>query len=170
MKIRYLLTILCGCVCFSAMAVLAAETLWVTSDNAQLKKDATASSETITTVPIGVKVKVLSTENRWHKIQLPSGEKGWMYRGRLSDTAPEKASEEGSGNLFGALASSNISADEASTGRSIRGLSEETEQYAKLKKTSPAAKKALDQVLAMKISEKELQTFLKQGKIGEYAP
>ena len=170
MKIRYLLTILCGCVCFFAVVVLAAETLWVTSDNAQLKKDATASSETIATVPIGVEVKVLGTESRWHKIQLPSGEQGWMYRGRLSDTAPEKPSEEGSGNLFGALAGSNIKADEASTGRSIRGLSEETEQYAKLKKTSPAAKKALDQVLAMKISEKELQNFLKQGKIGEYAP
>ncbi len=104
MKIRYLLTILCGCVCFFAVVVLAAETLWVTSDNAQLKKDATASSETIATVPIGVEVKVLSTESRWHKIQLPSGEQGWMYRGRLSDTAPEKPSEEGSGNLFGALA------------------------------------------------------------------
>ena len=170
MKIRYLLTILCGCVCFSAVAALASETLWVTSDNAQLKKEATASSETITTVPIGVEVKVLNTENRWHQIRLPSGQQGWMYRGRLSDTAPEKAPEGGSGNLFGSLASSNISADEASTGRSIRGLSEETEQYAKMKKTSPAAKKALDQVLAMKISEKELQTFLKQGKIGEYAP
>ena len=170
MKIRYLLTILCGCVCFSAMAALAAETLWVTSDNAQLKKDATASSETIATVPIGVEVKVLNTEKRWRQIQLPSGKKGWMYRGRLSDTAPEKAPEGGSGDLFGALAGNNIKADEASTGRSIRGLSEETEQYAKLKKTSPAAKKALDQVLAMKISEKELQNFLKQGKIGEYAP
>ncbi|HIJ20402.1 MAG TPA: SH3 domain-containing protein, partial [Deltaproteobacteria bacterium] len=65
---------------------------------------------------------------------------------------------------------SNIKADEASTGRSIRGLSEETEEYAKNKKTPQATKQALDQVLALQVSEKELQDFLKKGKIGEYAP
>ena len=170
MKTRYLITVLCACFCLFATTVLAAEALWVTSDNAQLKKEAKASSETITTVPIGVQVNVLNSEKRWHQIQIPSGQQGWMYRGRLSDTPPEKAPEGGSGNLFGALTASNIKADEASTGRSIRGLSEETEEYAKNKKTPQATKQALDQVLALQISEKEIQDFLKKGKIGEYAP
>jgi len=170
MKTSFLMAIFFVLICLSGSAAFAAETLWVTSENAQLKTDAKASSETITTVSIGVKVTVLDSEKRWHRIQIPSGQQGWMYRGRLSDTPPENASGEESGNLFGALAGSSIKADEASTGRSMRGLSEETEEYAKNRKTPKATKKALDEVLAFKVTETELQSFLKNGKIGEYAP
>ncbi len=170
MKLRFVLIVFLGSICLWAATAFAAETLWVTSDNAQLKESASASSRTIATVPIGVEVKVLKSEKRWHQIRIPSGEQGWMYRGRLSETAPEQASKEGGGDLFGTLASSNIKADEASTGRSIRGLSEETEEYAKNRNTPQATKEALDRVLALQISEQELQDFLKKGKIGEYAP
>jgi uncharacterized protein YgiM (DUF1202 family) len=170
MKTRYLMAIFFALVCLSGSVTFAAETLWVTSEKAQLKTDAKASSKTIMTVPIGVEVTVLGSKKRWHRIQIPSGKKGWMYRGRLSDTAPELAPEGESDDLFGTLASSDIKADEASTGRSMRGLSEETEEYAKNRKTPNATKKALDKVLAFKVSEKELQSFLKKGKIGEYAP
>lgn len=170
MKTRYLIIVLCTCFCLSGSMAFATETLWVTSEKAQLKTDAKASSKTIMIVPIGIEVTVLDSKKRWHRIQIPSGKKGWMYRGRLSDTAPEKAPESESDDLFGALASSDIKADEASTDRSMRGLSEETEEYAKNKNTPEAYKKALDQVLAFKVTEKELQSFLKKGKIGEYAP
>ena len=170
MRMRYFMTVFSVLICLSGSAALAAETLWVTSEKAQLKTDAKASSKTIMTVPIGVEVNILESKKRWHRIRIPSGEQGWMYRGRLSDTPPEKIPEDDSGNLFGALAGSSIKSDEASTGRSMRGLSEETEEYAKNRKTPEVYKQALDQVLALRISEKELQSFLKKGKIGEYAP
>ena len=92
-----------------------------------------------------------------------------MYRGRLSDAPPLKETEE-SDNLFSSMQASSISADEAQTSRSIRGLSKETEQYAKQRKTPAVYKKALDQVLAIRITDTELDVFLKKGKIGEYAP
>ncbi len=93
-----------------------------------------------------------------------------MYRGRLSEAPPQKEAEGETDDLFASLGGSKIEAQEADTGRSIRGLSSETEQYAKLRGTPITYERALDRVLAMGVTEKELDTFLKQGQIGEYAP
>ncbi len=151
-------------------AALAQDILWVTSERAKLKAKDTASSETIAHVPIGTEVTVLTTKKRWHKIRIRSGQDGWMYRGLLSDTPPQKEAKDETGNLFASLTGSKIKADEADTARSIRGLSRETEQYARLRGTPAAYKRALDRVLAMSVTEKQLDVFLRQGKIGEYAP
>ena len=99
-----------------------------------------------------------------------SGQEGWIYGGRLSRTPPEKKSQDEAGNLFAGMSGSKIGADEADTSRSIRGLSSETEQYAKNRGTPDTYKKALDGVLSMGVTEQELEAFLMKGKIGEYAP
>jgi len=154
---------------FFVIPVFAGGVMWVTSDKARLKPKPKASSTTLSTVPVGSKVSVLESEKRWYRVRTTSGEKGWMYRGKLSDTPPAKETEE-SDNLFSSMQSSSISADEAQTSRSIRGLSKETEQYAQQRGTPEVYKKALDQVLAIRITDKEIDVFLKAGKIGEYAP
>ena len=143
--------------------------MWVTSDKARLKSKPKASSTTLSTIPVGAKVSVLKSEKRWYRVRTVSGEKGWMYRGKLSDTPPAKETEK-SDNLFSSMQGSSIGADEAQTSRSMRGLSKETEQYAQKRKTPKVYKKALDQVLAIRITDKEVDVFLKAGKIGEYAP
>jgi hypothetical protein len=101
-------------------------------------------------------------------VRTAAGKEGWIYRGKVSDVPPQKETQD-TGNLFTAMQGSNISADEAQTSRSIRGLSKETEQYAKQRGTPEAYQKALDQVLAMKVTSKEIEVFLRNGKIGEYA-
>ena len=154
---------------FSVIPAFAGGTMWVTSDKARLKSKPKASSTTFSTIPVGAEVSVLESKNRWYRVRISSGEKGWMYRGKLSDTPPTKESEE-SDNLFSSMQSSSISADEAQTSRSIRGLSKETEQYARKRGTPEAYKNALDQVLAIRITDQEVDLFLKEGKIGEYAP
>lgn len=169
MKKRYFITALAAVLFFSVIPVFAGDTMWVTSDKARLKSKPKASSTTFATVPVGSKVSVLESKKRWYRVRISSGEKGWMYRGKLSDTPPAKETEE-SDNLFSSMQSSSISADEAQTSRSIRGLSKETEQYAQQRGTPEVYKKALDQVLAIRITDKEVDLFLKKGKIGEYAP
>lgn len=154
---------------FSAITVYAGSAMWVASDKARLKSKPKASSTTLSTIPVGAKVSVLESEKRWYLVRTSSGQKGWIYRGKLSDAPPAKEIEE-SGNLFGVMQTSSISADEAQTSRSIRGLSKETEQYARKRKTPKAYKNALDQLLAIRITDKEVDVFLKAGKIGEYAP
>ena len=169
MKKRHLPGLLAAFLCLSFSIVFALENQWVASEGAKLKAKHKASSETITTLPLGTEVTVLDSKKRWRYIRTPSEQEGWIYRGRLSDSPPEKEAE-GTENLFGSLAGSEISADEADTGRSIRGLSTETEEYAKRTGAPVSYQKALDRVLAIRVSEKELVVFLMKGKIGEYAP
>ena len=154
---------------FFVISAVAGGAMWVASENAKLKSAPKASSTTVVTLAVGVKVSVLKSGNRWYRIRTTSGKEGWMYRGKLSDTPPSKETDE-SDNLFSAMQTSSISADEAQTSRSIRGLSKETEQYAEQRGTPEVYKKALDQVLAIRITDNQVDLFLKKGKIGEYAP
>lgn len=170
MKSSKLICILAIFFGLSISVVFAQDKLWVSSERAKLKADKKASSKTITTVKLGTEVSVLGSENRWYRIRVPSGEEGWMYRGKLSQSPPAKEVQEESENLLTSMTDSKIKADEADTSRSIRGLSSETEEYAKNRGTPAAYQKALDRVLALSVSEKELEEFLRQGKIGEYAP
>jgi uncharacterized protein YgiM (DUF1202 family) len=145
-----------------------AESLWVTSEGAKLKADPMASSETLSELPVGTELTLLSSENRWHRVRTVSKREGWIYRGKVSDAPPQKEAQD-TGDLFAGLQTSGITADEAQTSRSIRGLSKETEAYARERGTPEAYKKALDQVLAEAVTSKELDIFLRNGKIGEYA-
>lgn len=169
MKKRHSFVTLVTMFILSVTPVFAGGTMWVASENAKLKSEPKASSKTLSTLAVGTKVSVLETEKKWYRLHSASGEKGWMYRGKLSDAPPSKETES-SDNLFSSMQSSSISADEAQTSRSIRGLSKETEQYAKQRKTPKVYKKALDQVLAIHVTDKEVDIFLMRGKIGEYAP
>ncbi|MBW1779436.1 MAG: SH3 domain-containing protein [Deltaproteobacteria bacterium] len=169
MKKILLFTACMAVVGLSLFPAYGSESLWVTSEGAKLKSDHSASSDTVSTLPIGAQLTVLQSEDRWYRVRTASGDEGWIYRGKVSNTPPEKGAED-TGNLFAGMQGSGISADEAQTSRSIRGLSKETQQYAKKRGTPEAYQKALDQVLAMKLTTKELEVFLKDGKIGEYAP
>lgn len=151
-------------------AVFAQEKLWVSSDKAKLMSESSASSATVTTLPMGTEVTVLVKDGRWYNVSSAAGENGWIYRGRLSDSPPAEEVQKESEDLFAFMPGSSIQADEADTARSIRGLSPETEQYAKGKGTPAEYKAALDKVLALSIDERELNGFLSRGKIGEYAP
>lgn len=153
---------------------LAAETLWVSSTNAKLKSDKTASSDTVTTLDVGAELTVLKTDGKWHQVKTASGKKGWIYRGKVSDTKPdiladEKSGDDGLGGLLGGLTGSGINAESTDSSRSIRGLSPEAEAYANQTGKPKAYREALDAVLAVKTSDKEIEQFLKNGHIGEYA-
>lgn len=149
-----------------SFSVHGASTLYVTSSSADLKSDKSASSSTVTTLGAGAKLSVISTEGKWHKVSGPSGVTGWIYRGKVSKSLPSGSG----GGLFGSSSGSSIELSQADTARSIRGLSPEAEEYAKNARVSPATQQALDRVLARKVSDHEITGFLKEGKIGEYAP
>jgi uncharacterized protein YgiM (DUF1202 family) len=153
---------------FSLETASSAESLWVASEGARLKADPSASSETVSELTVGTELTLLKSENRWYQVRSASGKKGWIYRGKVSDAPPSKDAKD-EDNLFAGLQTSTITADEAHTSRSIRGLSKETEVYAEKRGTPEVYKKALDQVLATTVTQKELATFLRNGKIGEYA-
>ncbi|RMD59623.1 MAG: SH3 domain-containing protein [Nitrospirae bacterium] len=139
--------------------------LWVISAGAKLKADRRASSPTIERLPIGTELKVISSVRKWYKVVTPSGRSGWIYAGKVSKRPPKR----GSGGLFGSFGGSGIKLSAADTSRSIRGLSPEAKEYARATATPLVYENALNEVLSMRITGREVEAFLKEGKIGEYA-
>lgn len=154
-----------------AAPALAQDKLYVASEGAKLKADKSASSDTVAELPVGTALSVQGQEDSWYKVSA-GGQSGWIYRGKVAATPPE-ASKQGGDNLFGGTGSSGIMVSEADSARSIRGLNESEQQAASAAgrptRTMAEYKQALDKVLAEKVEKKELESFLKAGKIGEYA-
>lgn len=169
MKIRRSIAAGVALLLFAAAAV-AEEKRWVSSEGTALKAEASATSETVLDLLVGTEVTVVESGGRWLKVKTPAGKEGWVYAGRVSETAPAAEVAGGDGGAFGSsMKSSQINTAKADSARSIRGLSPGTAQYAKDRGTPEEYKKSLDIVLARKVSAKELKAFLKEGKIGEYA-
>lgn len=154
----------------ASTAAMAEEQRWVSSEGTTLKSEASATSENVAEVPVGSAVTVVESGGRWLKVRTTGGKEGWVYAGRVSDTAPAGEVTGSDGGLFGeSMQKSQINTAKADSARSIRGLSPETTQYAKNRGTPELVKKTLDVVLLRKVSQKELKAFLQEGKIGEYA-
>jgi len=176
MKIRikpiFYLILFCLAVVTSAAAQ---ETLWVTSESADLKAERSISSDTITTLQRGTELSVQQYESRWYQVTTKDDQTGWVYRGKVSDIQPdvpegEKKDEGGGlGGLLGGLGGSSVETDAAESARSIRGLSPEAQAYAQKTGTPKQSREALDQVLSMSILKNEIESFLKKGDVGEYA-
>jgi len=152
-------------------AISAQKKIWVSTTGAKLKAEKSVSSATIANLPVGTQLTVHALKNRWYQVSTPNGKKGWIYRGKVSSEPPKKEGGEQNplGTLIGGLTGSNIRADASDTSRSVRGLSPEAEAYADRTGTPEQYKKALDAVLSTTTSVGEIEQFLKEGEIGEYA-
>lgn len=170
-----------GCICLlllgcmatagdlSAATAAPSESRWVVGSGTALKSEAKATAADIVPLVVGAKVLVLENAGRWLKVQTADKKTGWVFAGRLSSTPPvtEVAASEG---LFAATAQqSQIEIARADSARSVRGLSPETESYAKERGTPQEYRKALDQILARQVSKEEVTAFMRAGKLGEFA-
>lgn len=144
-----------------------AETLYVRAEDATLRSAADAGAAEIGPVARGTELTVVSREGSWIQVQA-AGKTGWIHKLK---TATEKPDTSGSALAsLGAAGSRDSYVKEAESGRAARGLSPMAEKYAQNKALSPesiAAVKRMEQVV---ISKKEIEGFLKEGKLGEYAP
>jgi len=178
MKTRIQLMFFLAVFCLAAAGLAFAEgeeTLWVTSGSADIKAERSISSDTIAELQRGTELSVQAYESRWYQVTTENGRTGWVYRGKVSETKPEIADSEkedeggGIGGLLGGLGGSSVETETADSARSIRGLSPEAEAYAEKAGTPKQSREALDQVLSMSISARELESFLENGHVGEYA-
>lgn len=162
--------VLLAALVLTAGSALADETRWVSSEGTTLKAEASATSPNVVDLPVGTEITVVESGGRWLKVRTAAGKEGWVYAGRVSETAPAAEVSGGEGGIFGgSMKSSQINTAKADSARSIRGLSPAAAKYAKDRGTPEVYKKSLDSVLARKVSPKELKAFLFEGKIGEYA-
>jgi hypothetical protein len=150
-----------------AASSAAQEKVWVVSKDAKLKAADAASSATVADLAVGTELTVETTQGKWYKVSTPARQTGWIYRGKVGTTPPAGAG----GGLFGSLSGgSSIQVSKADTSRSIRGLSPEAQEYARIAGTPETYRAALDGVLTLKTDTAEIERFLKDGRIGEYAP
>jgi len=153
-----------------ATTALAEEKLWVSSEGTAIKSEASAMAENVADLLVGAEVTLVESQGRWRKVKTAAGKEGWVYAGRLSETPPATEVAGDDDGLFGnSMKGSQINTAKADSARSIRGLSPETDRYAKRRGMPEIYKKTLSALLLRKVSSKELTAFLKDGKIGEYA-
>ncbi len=189
-----IITVLCGLCFFSFQAM--AQTLWVSSGNAKLKADKSASSETVEKLDSGTELSVVSKDKKWFEVKVvSSGASGWIYKGKVSDEKPEDDDMDEDEDLMDdELLVSSVDAFSADTSRSIRGRKVQKKgsdakpvkkkeikknpfkricppavKYARKKRIPKKTLVELDKILSQKVSDDEIELFLKKGKIGEYA-
>ncbi len=156
---------------FFAVVSAAGEKVWVSAKGAKLKADKKASAETIKKLPMGTGLKVLDFQKRWYKVSTNELETGWIYRGKVAKTPPA-TDDDMEEDLLGDLDESGIMLAAADTSRSIRGKKKKGDDDNNTSKAileSDEYLEALNRVLSFYTSDDEIDVFLKQGKIGEYA-
>jgi hypothetical protein len=140
--------------------------VWVTSAGTKLVAQPQATAAAVAALPVGAELSVLAAKDKWLQVSTAQGQKGWVYRGKVSSTKPATAGV----GLFGPAGKSSLQVSAADTSRSIRGLSPEAEAYAQGAETPVEYKQAVDRTLALAVGPDEVEKFLRDGKIGEYAP
>lgn len=143
-----------------------AETLYVRAEGVTLRAAADASAADVAPVARGTELTVVSRDGSWIQVQA-AGKTGWVHKLKVSAEKPDTGGSV-LANL-GAGGSRNDYVKEAESGRAARGLSPMAEKYAQAKAISPESVAAVKRMEQVAISKKEIEGFLKEGKLGEYA-
>jgi len=91
---------------------------------------------------------------------------GWIFEFSLTATAPAK--KKTSDKFLDDLTTDNYASRDSSTKANVRGLTEISKQYAATNKISKKTVETAEKMEKHKITDSELDSFLKQGKLGEY--
>ncbi|MDR3641582.1 MAG: M48 family metallopeptidase [Humidesulfovibrio sp.] len=133
----------------------AGSALWIAVDQAPMRIWRAAEAEVVLRLPRGTVVTPLYVQAPWTRVREPSGQEGWVYQGHLSATPLPPALTD----VFEATPPSLILAEAADTARSTRSA-------------APPKTTGLDALLAvleLRLTPDDLDDFLSQGGIGEFA-
>jgi hypothetical protein len=144
-----------------------AETLYVKKSGTALNAEPSGKSATVALLDKDTAVESINTSGKF--IEVKSGSlKGWIFKFKLTDQAPK--SGDGSSDLLeGLLGKQEVSAQEASSSSSIRGLSPISEKHARDTGISENDILAVKVMEGVKATPAEVVQFLKQRKLGEYS-
>ena len=148
-------------------ADLFAETMYVKSSDTKVMKEESAQSDVVQVLDEGAAVEVTQKSGKFYKVALAGGKEGWIFKFKLGSDAPASG---GDGNALDALGGKQkIAARESGSGSSIRGLSPVSEKHAQSKGISPKNIQSVKQMESFKVSREDLDKFLREGKLGEFA-
>jgi len=164
---RYVTTVTVGLVLVLVPAFVSAQTMYVSKDGVNVTEEKSPMSAVVESLRLGDQVRVLEKSDRHYKIQARSGKTGWVFKFKLSD---QKVGGGGGGDILSGLTGeTRIAAREASTGGSIRGLKETSEQYAATKHIDPSSRDAVQRMEDRAIPREDLLKFQREGSVGEFS-
>lgn len=172
--------IVCLAVFFSVECA-AAKTYYVKKNGTKLKQKEKPTSPLVANLEKGTSVEFIGKKKRYYHVKLNNGDKGWVYKFKLSDKPIKKSG-------LGALKiGRGLKAKEARSAGSIRSLDEDIKNVSVQKKPGAVLKglvisfaeeqgltaAAIDATKQLQqgilISEEMLEQFQQEGSIGSYA-
>ncbi|HEY3198050.1 MAG TPA: SH3 domain-containing protein [Nitrospirales bacterium] len=143
-----------------------AETVYVQAKTAQLRAGKTSLDPVVANVKHGEALQVRKTEDKWMEVETGSGITGWIFSNKTTTVKPS-GSEDDLSKLGQTFRGKEASSATASAG--ARGLDKVSEEYAKRSGISQRDRDTIDRMTAYKITDQEVEDFLKKGELGEYA-
>jgi uncharacterized protein YgiM (DUF1202 family) len=147
--------------------VALAETVFVQSKTAKLRSGKTSLDSVVADLKFGEPLEVLTKEGSWLEVRTASGAKGWIFAGKTTPTKP-RGSEDDVLALLG-KSFRRTEAGDVTASAGARGLDKTSEGYANRAGISQRDRDAVDRMAAYRITDQEVEEFLKSGGLGEYA-
>jgi uncharacterized protein YgiM (DUF1202 family) len=149
-----------------AASAVWAETVFVQAKTAQLRAGKTSLDPVVANVRYGEALQVRKSEGKWMEVETPAGTTGWIFANKTTTVKPSGNEDELS-RLGRSVRGRDASDTTASAG--ARGLDKVSEEYAKRSRISQRDRDTIDRMTAYKLSDQEVEDFLKKGELGEYA-
>ena len=143
-----------------------AETVYVQAKTAQLRAGKTSLDAVVGNVKFGEALEVVGRDGSWVEVKTSAGARGWIFANKTSSSKPS-----GSNDTLAKL------------GQSMRGEMPRRrrhrpapEGWTRPPKVMPTAagvsardREAVDRMTAYQIPDQEVEEFLREGGLGEYA-
>jgi len=143
-----------------------AETVFVQAKTAQLRAGKTSLDPVVANVKHGEPLQVRKTEGKWMEVETRAGIKGWIFANKTTTLKPSGTDDE-LARLGRGFRGREASATTASAG--ARGLDKVSEGYANRTQIPQQIRDAVDRMTTYNITDQEVEDFLKQGELSEYA-
>ena len=143
-----------------------AETVYVQAKSAQVRSGKTSLSQTVATVQFGEALEKLRQEDEWLEVRTTGGVTGWIFVSKTTTTKPA-GGDSRLARLGQTVRRTEAAPLTASTG--ARGLDKVAGEYANLTGIPQQYQDAVDRMTAYRLTDQEVEAFLRQGRLGEYA-
>ena len=143
-----------------------AETVFVQAKTAQLRAGKTSLDPVLANVKYGEALQIRKTEGKWMEVETGSGITGWIFANKTTKVKPSGGEDELSrlGRSF-----RGKEASDATASAGARGLDKVSEGYANNSRIPQRYRDAVDRMTAYKVTDQEVEDFLKKGELSEYA-
>ncbi len=143
-----------------------AETVFVQGKTAKLRAGKTSLDRVVADLKFGEALEVLKKEDNWLEVRTAAGVKGWIFANKTTTTKPS-----GGDDALAKLGKSfrRTEASDVTASAGARGLDKASETYANKAGITQQHRDAVDRMTAYQIGDQDVEDFLKEGGLGEYA-